>query len=247
MKGKIIQNQPQQRLRDARKKLGLTLERFGKGIGVSNQTISSWENGKAPIPLMAAMSIEKAYGISEHWLTSGKGDMFVISGSKGETIYLKTIDTRTEWKEGHELEGEAIYNTLKFPRIPILTTQSTKAASRETTIYESTSDDDEFLRLSILWLDAYVGSNNLALFVVKDDSMEPTLKKNDVGLIDKSAVMSPGLWLLLDGGALMVRRIHRVSNNGDSVEVVSDNQLYPPFKPDIFGLIGRVVWVLKAV
>lgn len=67
-----------ERMKKLRKEvLGLTLDKFSKGIGVSRSAISEIENGRNTLSNQMVMLIRKVYGVSEMWLRTGDGDMFV--------------------------------------------------------------------------------------------------------------------------------------------------------------------------
>ena len=65
-----------ERVRIVRKTLGLTLEDFGKGLGVGKTAISNIENGNRSLTEQMAKAICREYGINYFWLTKGEGEMF---------------------------------------------------------------------------------------------------------------------------------------------------------------------------
>ncbi len=65
------------RIRDIRKTLNLTMEVFGQRIGVSKSTISNIENGNRDATEHMIKSICREYGVDYTWLTSGNGSMFI--------------------------------------------------------------------------------------------------------------------------------------------------------------------------
>ena len=65
-----------ERVKDLRKRLALTQSEFGKQIGVSRDVISNLEYGRvAPTDLIINMICAK-FGVDEHWLRTGEGEMF---------------------------------------------------------------------------------------------------------------------------------------------------------------------------
>lgn len=66
------------RIKELRKKLGLTLEKFGERLGVKKAAVSKWENGDNITDQMFK-SICREFNVNEEWLRSGKGEMFVSS------------------------------------------------------------------------------------------------------------------------------------------------------------------------
>lgn len=89
---------------------------------------------------------------------------------------------------------------------------------------------------------------HLKIIGVKGDSMEPTLKDDDVVMLDttKTSLDFDGLFVLRWGDALHVKRVGRAGNG--SVSIISDNKaIYPPIqmaRADI-QVIGKVIWMGK--
>lgn len=65
-----------QRIKQVRNVLGLSQAKFAKGISISNGYIAEieLENRKANDRIIKLIS--SVYGVSEHWLKSGEGEMF---------------------------------------------------------------------------------------------------------------------------------------------------------------------------
>lgn len=66
-----------ERVKELRKSLSLTLEKFGQRIGVGKSTISDIENGRRSLSEHMTKSICREFGVDYIWLTSGDGEMFV--------------------------------------------------------------------------------------------------------------------------------------------------------------------------
>ena len=66
-----------ERVRVVRKSLGLTLEKFGARLGVGKGAMSQIENGTNNLSQRMLLSICREYGVSESWLRTGEGEMFV--------------------------------------------------------------------------------------------------------------------------------------------------------------------------
>ncbi len=65
-----------ERVREARKTLNLTLEVFGARIGVGKTAISKIENGKVGITEQMKKTICREFNVSYDWLEYGQGEMF---------------------------------------------------------------------------------------------------------------------------------------------------------------------------
>ncbi len=63
------------RLKEIRKKLGLTQQEFANQLGVTFQAIGSWERGETTIPDVRAEQICYKFGIRLPWLLNGEGEM----------------------------------------------------------------------------------------------------------------------------------------------------------------------------
>lgn len=74
-----------ERVREIRKFLGLTLEKFGEPLGVTKTTISRIEKDINNLTEQMAKSICREFNINEEWLRTGKGEMF-ISQTRDEKI-----------------------------------------------------------------------------------------------------------------------------------------------------------------
>lgn len=66
-----------ERVKEARKALGLTLEKFGDKIGLKKNSVSQIENGRNDLTEANAIAICREFNISESWLRTGEGNMFV--------------------------------------------------------------------------------------------------------------------------------------------------------------------------
>lgn len=65
-----------ERIRELRKLLGFTLEKFGAPLGVGKTAISKIENGERGVTDQMVKSICREYNVNEEWLIDGIGDMF---------------------------------------------------------------------------------------------------------------------------------------------------------------------------
>lgn len=66
-----------ERIREARKALGLTLEKFGEKIGMKKNSVSQLENGKNSVTEQVVKAICREYNVDYMWLTTGDGEMFI--------------------------------------------------------------------------------------------------------------------------------------------------------------------------
>lgn len=65
-----------ERIKELRKILNLTLDKFGERIGVKKAAVSRWENGDNIADRMI-LSICREFNVSEEWLRNGTGEIFI--------------------------------------------------------------------------------------------------------------------------------------------------------------------------
>ena len=76
-----------ERVKEIRKGLNLTLEKFGERVGVTKQTVSRIENGVNNLTDQMALAICRTFSVNEHWLRTGEGEPY-INGSDDELAEL---------------------------------------------------------------------------------------------------------------------------------------------------------------
>lgn len=77
-----------ERVREIRKSLGLTLEKFGEKLGVKKNAISQIETGRNSLTDQMTKSICREFGVDYIFLTTGEGEMFVDS----DDDFIEKID-----------------------------------------------------------------------------------------------------------------------------------------------------------
>ena len=65
------------RVRELRKSLNLTMEKFGEPLGVKKAAISNIENGTRNLTEQMLIAICREYNVNEDWLRNGTGEMFI--------------------------------------------------------------------------------------------------------------------------------------------------------------------------
>ena len=93
-----------ERIREVRKTLGLTLEKFGEKIGMKKNSVSQLENGKNSVTEQVVKAICREYNVDYMWLTTGEGEMFVDT----DNDFIERIDRIMAG------EDEARKNLFKF-------------------------------------------------------------------------------------------------------------------------------------
>ena len=93
-----------ERIREVRKNLGLTLEKFGEKIGMNKNSVSQLENGKNSVTEQVVKAICREYNVDYMWLTTGDGEMFIDT----DDDFIERIDRIMAG------EDEARKNLFKF-------------------------------------------------------------------------------------------------------------------------------------
>jgi transcriptional regulator with XRE-family HTH domain len=93
-----------ERVKELRKTLSLTLEKFGQRIGVGKSTVSDLENGRRSFSERMTKSICREFSVDYMWLTTGEGEMFIDS----DDDFIERIDRIMAG------EDEARKNLFKF-------------------------------------------------------------------------------------------------------------------------------------
>ncbi|MFG6104894.1 LexA family transcriptional regulator [Leptothoe sp. EHU-05/26/07-4] len=111
----------------------------------------------------------------------------------------------------------------------------------------------ETLAFEAGWLQAEFPNSfeNLLLTQVKDESMEPTLKRGDLILVDTTDraldAIDHGIYLLKLEDRILIKRLQYWVNN--KMQMLSDNPTYKNFAIDLsenssgLSIMGKVVWV----
>ena len=76
-----------ERVKEIRKGLNLTLEKFGEQLGVRRAAISKIEKGQVVLTDQMTYAICREFSVNEHWLRTGEGEPY-IKGSEDELAEL---------------------------------------------------------------------------------------------------------------------------------------------------------------
>jgi transcriptional regulator with XRE-family HTH domain len=68
-----------ERVKELRKSLSLTMEKFGERLGVQKSAISKVERGENGVTDQMRRAICREFGVNEAWLTDGIGEMRVMT------------------------------------------------------------------------------------------------------------------------------------------------------------------------
>ena len=93
-----------ERVKEVRKTLGLTLEKFGDRLGVTKVAISNIEKGNRNLTEQMTKAICREFNVDYMWLTTGDGEMFIDN----DDDFIERIDRIMAG------EDEARKNLFKF-------------------------------------------------------------------------------------------------------------------------------------
>ena len=65
-----------ERIKEVRKTLGLTLDRFGEHVGMKKSSISQVESGINAVSGQLRTAVCREFHVREEWLRTGEGEMF---------------------------------------------------------------------------------------------------------------------------------------------------------------------------
>jgi transcriptional regulator with XRE-family HTH domain len=77
-----------ERVKEIRKSLGLTTEKFGEKLGIQRSAVSKIENGRCALTDANIKAICREFSVDYIWLTTGEGEMFVES----DDDFMERID-----------------------------------------------------------------------------------------------------------------------------------------------------------
>lgn len=77
-----------ERIKEIRKTLKMTMERFGERLGVTKTAISNIEKSKRKVTEQMRKAICREFNINGDWLRTGNGEMFVQLSQEDETAHI---------------------------------------------------------------------------------------------------------------------------------------------------------------
>lgn len=81
----MIENE---RIKEIRKSLEMTMERFGERLGVTKTAISNIEKSNRNVTEQMRKAICREFNVNEEWLRTGNGEMFVQLSQEDETAHI---------------------------------------------------------------------------------------------------------------------------------------------------------------
>lgn len=110
-----------ERIRQLRKELGLTLEKFGEQVGVGKTAISKIERGENGVTEQMFKTICREFNVNEEWLRTGEGEMFSSTESEYGAIVDRIMAGENEFAKSvvktfttfDEKDWEALHRMIK--------------------------------------------------------------------------------------------------------------------------------------
>lgn len=221
-----------QRLKSTRLSKGLTQAELGKQIGVSQNAIQKIEKGETKSP-GNILSLAKALGVDPNWLQFGRGNSGVVISSSS----LNNSPINNSVNRGSS-EAESVSYAQYEPddeHSHCLVHYDVNAAAG--VVEYTNSDNPEIIQR--IWLSddgmlELVGkrnANGLVIINVPTDSMEPTIPKGSMVVLDTlvNQYSGEGVYAFSIEGNLFIKRLQKRIAGG--YLVISDNK--PKYQDEV--------------
>lgn len=86
-----------ERIKEVRKSLNLTLEKFGDRLGVGKTAISNIEKGNRNLTEHMRKSICREFNVDPIWLSTGEGEMFIEQSLDSIEMLDKLLHTESKF------------------------------------------------------------------------------------------------------------------------------------------------------
>lgn len=203
-------------------KRGLTQAEMARELDVSRQAVQFWATGR----------------------TEPKG----ANLAKFKTLYEKELSSiePVVYRQSGEDFGE---DSDDWVRVPVVDSYASCGGGADpgTDLFVSTID---FLKVFLMGLKGVTNTNRMHLIPSVGDSMEPTISRNALCLIDgnQTAIRADGIYCLQAENSIYIKRVMR--NLDGSITLISDNDSYPPqhIPREVLNnaqVIGKVVYILN--
>ncbi len=212
---------------------GKSLTEFAAGFGIHKNTLARYEKGESLPDAGFLAKLCDIYRVNPSWILTGEGPRSV--GGEGNVTDSVMAPSDAEGLDPDVYAYVPLYNVV---------------ASGGAGSYSDGEEVVDALAFKREWIRSELRANpkDLVLVMMTGESMEPTLGKDDVLLVNRrlGGARSDGIYLLSTGDALLVKRLQFLPDG--ALRVISDNQAYEPFTvhpsddDTNFRIIGRVVW-----
>ena len=218
------------RLRWARKRAGYATAKAGaRAVKLNEVSYRALENNQHGLSKHAT-KLSKAFGVSIEWLTEGgriEEDHLPKPGELGTPDVL------------------ASYGIELVRRVDIAYAMGDGSIIADYPEVDFVPFDLQFLRQV-----SRSTSDKLFIAIGIGDSMEPTLRRDDLVMIDSGQNrlgLNDQVYAVAYAGTGMIKRVRRLA--GGRMHLLSDNPSVPPLEADEedVHLVGRVVWSARSM
>ena len=226
---------------------GKSINQWARDHGLPPQTVHEWMK-KDRMPRKGGMEqLVNATGMPQDWWIHGKGSPPALSKNYPASTTGPLITGSGQHNNlrlpSHSGTDSRVNNFITLPKYDLH--QITE--DRDHVIHSEQVVDHLAFKKDWLEMSLNVHGNCLALISVKDDSMEPTLRSDDLILTDTSRgnIENNSIYVLQVNNELVVKRIQCKVNG--TVIVKSDNPVYGEEELDALTaqslpVVGKVVW-----
>lgn len=225
------------RLRDERKRLGLSQDDFAAKAEVSKNTQIAYE-GERTTPKAKYLRLIEPLGVDV---------FFVLNAERGGPAWMKQarMGYEAEPADIHERAAGDVAESVDLPEVDI-------AFAMGGGLVLEDHSNVRTIRFPKDWIRGLIKGSFAQLFVARGegDSMEPTLRDGDVIIVDtsqQSINSQDRLWALSYGDLGMIKRV--IAEPGGGLLVKSDNPAAGNFTAHDgeVQVVGRVVWIGRRV
>lgn len=216
------------RLRELEKRFQ-NRETAAKAAGVAKSTLQNWIEGKSDPSFLGLVKLCQAAGEDLNWLASGKAPHC------GTPLSVHRA-------------GQTDRDGLK-PELVVIPVYNASADAGNSKIDENPGS---LVALDKAWLhrNFSVRPATLAIFPTTGESMEPTIRGDELILFDTSeqgCTPTDGIFVIRLEGTILVKRLQHLP--GGLIRVKSDNDAYEAYTVQLngdvdFEILGRVLLVL---
>jgi phage repressor protein C with HTH and peptisase S24 domain len=223
-----------ERLRFAREKMGIGQADAASKFGIPVSTYRKYESGPSEPGSEAIAGISRA-GINANWLLTGEGAMLLADVQPYPALHSVQPEYSLVSEQRAFIPPIPHPGFVFVPRFEVAASMGNGSVIHSEQIVDYLAFREDWVRTELC-----LNPKNLILISSVGDSMEPTLRTNDLLLIDRGAaeVKHDAIYAFAFNGELRVKRM-QFRMNGVLI-VKSDNPQYDDV--DSIKIIGRVVW-----
>ena len=233
-----------QRIKQARKKIGLTQTQLAQKIGITTQAVQQWEDGST-IPRIGRLTeIAQALGVPVDWLQFGEQETVVQNKNNDREIIKKTkqseltdISTFQLWSDE---DIESLQQEYIFAPFYHSITFSGGGGSEEENDKESTRMPFSRYTLNKMRIHA----NSIVCAKADGDSMEPVISCTaTIGIDTNDKNIRDGkIYAFEHGGLLRFKKLSKLPHGKIKIESFNPEYETEIESLDDINIVGRVFW-----